>query len=317
MWEIKNKTPFASNSGFVRNQNGEEIWIVIVKATYDIAPEGFLTPSEEQPDVCLLDEFYGDPGISSIKYPGDIVLTKEKTDVILNGHAYSKKSTKKKTVKLKFGNKINKKLVVRGDSHYFRFLLLYGSPRKKFIKTPIRYEHTYGGQREDFKKRWKHNSVGAGYIERKGELTPGINLPFRPGKSTGYGAIAQNWFPRYKYGGTYNKKWEETQKPFLPLDFNNKFNQVAPPDQQVDVSGNEIVELTNLTPDGFLKFLLPQDKFTITTFMDGEEYEQEPELHTIIIEPDYPRVTMTWQISFNCNLKEEQITHALVKQGNL
>ncbi len=87
MWQVDNRTPFAAERGWVRDRNGAEVWLVAVKCTFDIQPDGIDRVSEEQPPVLRVPEYHGEPGKSSIKYEADLVLTKTTTDVIVVGHA--------------------------------------------------------------------------------------------------------------------------------------------------------------------------------------------------------------------------------------
>ena len=40
MWQVDNRTPFAAERGWVRGRDGTEIWLVAVKATFYILPDG-------------------------------------------------------------------------------------------------------------------------------------------------------------------------------------------------------------------------------------------------------------------------------------
>ena len=51
MWQVDNRTPFAAERGWVRDRNGTEVWLVTVKCTFDIKPDGSTEVSEEQPPV--------------------------------------------------------------------------------------------------------------------------------------------------------------------------------------------------------------------------------------------------------------------------
>ena len=55
--------------------------------------------------------------------------------------------------------------------------------------------------------------------------------------------------------------------PFLPPDFDDRYFQMAPPDQQIDYPrGGEEVQLVNLTPEGRLGFQLPPTGLSMTLF---------------------------------------------------
>src|SRR5688572_7898193 len=89
MWQVDNRTPFAAERGWVRDRNGAEIWLVAVKCTFDILPDGTTEVSQDQPAVLRVPEYSGEPGKSSLKYESDLILTKTATDIIVVGHAYA------------------------------------------------------------------------------------------------------------------------------------------------------------------------------------------------------------------------------------
>ena len=67
MFLIDNRTPFAAERGWVRDRNGAEVWLVAVKCTFDILPDGSTEVAKEQPPVLLLPQHHGEPGKSSLK----------------------------------------------------------------------------------------------------------------------------------------------------------------------------------------------------------------------------------------------------------
>ena len=89
MWQVDNRTPFAAERGWVRDRDGAEVWLVAVKASFDILPDGSTVPSAEQPPVLRVPAYFGDPATSSIRYEADLVLTKTTTDVLLVGNAHA------------------------------------------------------------------------------------------------------------------------------------------------------------------------------------------------------------------------------------
>ncbi len=89
MWQLDNRTPFAAERAWVRDREGAEVWLVAVKCTFDIRPDGSTEVAKEQPPVLRMPEHVGEPGKSSLRYENDLVLTKTTTDIIVVGHAYA------------------------------------------------------------------------------------------------------------------------------------------------------------------------------------------------------------------------------------
>ena len=114
-----------------------------------------------------------------------------------------------------------------------------------------------------------------------------------------FGVIARSWEPRYKLAGTYDQNWIDNVFPFLPADFNNAYYQAAPIDQQINfLQGNEVVELTNLTPQGRTVFRLPKQEVPVTFFLKkGDKEQRQAMADTLVIEPDLNRFTITWRVN--------------------
>lgn len=73
MWQVVNHTPYAAERGWIRDKHGAHCWIVAVKASFRVDPEGKLSLADEQPAPLLAPEFYGADGASSLRYDADLV----------------------------------------------------------------------------------------------------------------------------------------------------------------------------------------------------------------------------------------------------
>jgi hypothetical protein len=115
----------------------------------------------------------------------------------------------------------------------------------------------------------------------------------------GFGPIASHWSPRLEWAGTYDRQWEETRKPLLPSNYDERFVLSAPADQRPSrhLAGGEPVELVNLTPQGLLRFTLPRLRPTFRTYWGQRVTEHEGNLATVIIEPRHMRLMLVWQTS--------------------
>ena len=323
MWVLNNNTPFAAERCWVRDKDGAEVWLVAVRGTFTIKPNGELELADEQVPVCMAPQFVGDPTESSLLYDSDLHHKKSRTDVILHGHAYAPQGepVTQLDVRLKVAN-IDKTLRVFGDRIWEESLLgLRLSRPKPFTTMPLTYERAFGGTDliEDVAKYrgWEpRNPIGAGFAMRKKHLigTPAPNIEYanylvagwkdRP-DPVGFGPIPGHWSPRVELAGTYDEKWEKERQPLLPEDFDEQFYQCAPHDQQLPfLKGGELVELHNLTPDGLLRFQLPRVTLGFETLFDnGDRDVHRSSLHTVILEPDVPRVMMVWHTHLPCHHK--------------
>lgn len=328
MWQLDNQTPFAAERGWVRGRDGSEIWLVAVKATFDIHDDGSTTETLVQPPVLRLPEYHGEPGQSSLRYDADLVLTKVNTDIIVVGHAYAPAGMSVTHIDAGFKLGSVQKLVrVFGDRTWGSLSPTEPTP---FQKMPLVYERGYGGvdrRSETPGTDWDwRNPVGTGYAvcarNAAGLKLPNIENPQalisdwrdRPAPA-GLGAVASHWQPRVGLAGTYGEHWQTTQAPLLAADMDERWFQSAPADQQAAgfLRGGEPVTLHNLSPRGRLQFALPALQLRFETrFYDGSRRAHEPPcLHAVILEPDLPRVSLVWHTALPCHhlVHKLQTTH--------
>ena len=337
MWTITNSTPFAAERCWVRDRHGAEVWLVAVKATFLIASDGSTLLADQQEKVCLAPKFRDKPGESSLLYDSDLNHTKLNTDVVLNGHAYAPggRPASQVDVRLRVAN-VDKTLRVFGDRIWKRTLLgLSPSDPEPFKKMPVTYERAFGGRdcgpTDSPHGAWdERNPVGVGFALRRDHLLgqPVPNVEYldalieswnkRPNPA-GFGPVAGHWTPRVLFGGTYDEAWSRERQPLLPDDFDERFYQCVPTDQQARgfLMGGELVELSNLTPGGTLSFRLPRLTLGFKTdFEDGSDALHPGKLHTVIVEPDLPRVMLVWHSQLPCHHKVLKLktTHITLKR---
>jgi hypothetical protein len=329
MWRVRNYTPYKAGRGWGRDKDGVHEWIVAVKGTFDIKPDGGVTLADEQVEPLPLPEYNGEPGVSSLRYDADIVGPKPTTDVVLNATAYAPNGRPSTNflVEARVGG-AHKVLRVVGTRMWSEGLFREVSEPEPITQIPIVYERAYGGydctdpdpknQRMDTR-----NPVGCGVVaqtsHRSGQPLPNFEYPkgsIEKAGPAGFGAIDSFWSPRREYGGTYDKAWQESRLPLLPLNWDSRSLLCSPEDQQPDtyLHGGELVELINLTADGKLRFTLPKAYFTFSTRIAGRIEEHRSRLSTVIIEPDHPRGIMVWQSSLTCRTDVDYLDETIVRE---
>ena len=114
-----------------------------------------------------------------------------------------------------------------------------------------------------------------------------------------FGSVGRAWQPPGKYAGTYDERWRNNVSPFLPADFDDRYFQAAPDDQQMPYpAGGEEVELRNLTPDGRTDFRLPALSLPVEfDRRSGQPQTVTAVLDTVLLEPDKRRFMLTWRAS--------------------
>lgn len=315
MWELNNKTPYAADRAWVQDKDGRKHWIVVVRGTFDILPDGTTTVAQEQLPPNAAPVYSGDEGRSSLLYEADLVAAKPGTDVVVNGsaHAPHGRATTACSVRLKIADR-DKVLEVVGDRTYARALTGQVSPSSAvpFVTMPITYERAYGGYDDEDADPSKHtlfapNPIGIGVHKGAlllGKVAPNIALPSGGGKvAAGFGAVASHWHPRSTFAGTYDGAWIENRKPLLPQDWDPRVLLCAPADQQFipHLNGGEIIELHGMTPSGAMRVTIPRADLTFKTRVRGSDKRTRGSLVSVVVEPDAQRVLVAWQTSLPCH----------------
>ena len=332
MWQIQNRTPFAAAQSWVRDLNGAETWLVVVKASFDIHPDGTTTVAPEQPEVVRSPVYRGEPGQSSLLYDNDFVLGKVTTDVVVNGTAWAPRGAAVRTMDLGVQvGPVRKTLRVSGEREWGpRGTWL--SPPVPFTSMPLVYERAFGGvdvksERPEVDWFWP-NPVGCGFVKARARIegvrAPNIEYPDRlisawdaQPPPAGLGVIASHWSERAALAGTYDQAWSDQRQPLPPVDFDMRHFQCAPKDQQAPsfLRGGEPVALVGLTPSGTSRFSLPLMEVSLESRFRGGERRPHPpaRLHTVIIEPDASRVSLVWHSALECHPKVYKLDQTLVE----
>ncbi|EDH5631424.1 DUF2169 domain-containing protein [Salmonella enterica subsp. enterica serovar Claibornei] len=322
MWQIKNQTPYAATRAWIRGRQGEEIWTVALKATWDIRPDGTTTLSDTQQQVNVGPVM--NPDGNTLLYDTDLGPVKNATDIILNGHAIipDGKFATSVAVGLKVGN-ISRLARVYGDrvwdgKHY--------SEPQPFEKMPLNYSKmSRGDYFPDYKSDFNPAGIAVDTAPETGiSVLP--NIEFHGDEAMpGFGALPRHWPGRLQFAGTYDARWQKEQSPLLPDDLDDRYWQCAPAPLYAGgrLKGGEVVCLGNLTPPGYGKnglliFALPRIVPAFRTqFYDGSVRRHQGKLHTIIIEPDFPRVSMVWHSALPCHHLVNQLESTTVSEKRL
>lgn len=321
MLQILNKTPFQAALALVTDQHGAEKVTVAIKGTFKIpARHGEVRLADEQLPVFYTDQYYGEPGKSSIKYPADLVLGKSGTDIGLIGNAHSTggKPVKRLPVSLRVG-RLQKIIMVTGDRQWKKRTLMPGfsmTDPSLFREVPLVYERAFGGVDQTQKNKRKHdwdkrNPIGTGFRLNKGAVEnhrlPNLEDPHhlisrwedKP-PVAGYGFIEGSWEPRLQFAGTYNDGWLKNQFPLLPIDFDVRFFNAAPPDLIAKgfLKGGEPVQMLNLSKKGIMEFNLPKLEISLMFRLGETRNQQKADLWTVVFEPDQDRFYMVWGGAF-------------------
>jgi hypothetical protein len=311
--ELLNRTSWAAESLLLSDRHGRERLVVVVKGTWAVEG-GRARPSDEPEPVRLVDEYHGEPGVSSLRFAGDAALFKPATDVVLVGHARAPKGrARQMDVRLTVG-KISKTIRVFGDRFWRKTMgLRTASDPEPFDLIPLVYERAYGGTDEsdpDRPQSVPENPVGVGFRGKRSKL-PKTDVPLpnlehpeslirsprdRP-KVAGFGFVSPQWQPRLRYAGTYDDAWMRDRAPFLPDDFDERFHQAAPWDQVVPgyLRGGEAIRVERASVSGEMSFEVPRERPEVALLVEGRRVELPLALDTLVVDGDSERFTTVWR----------------------
>ncbi|MCV5919813.1 DUF2169 domain-containing protein, partial [Escherichia coli] len=79
----------------------------------------------------------------------------------------------------------------------------------------------------------------------------------------GFGPVPPFFEARQTLAGTFDEEWIENRKPMLPLDFDRRFFQSAPADQQCKgfLKGGERLMMSGFCHDDTISFRIPKEKY--------------------------------------------------------
>jgi hypothetical protein len=257
---------------------------IIVKGTFTIEPKAVASVADSQLPILTADQNYSKDPISSVKFESDMAPFKPKADVVLVGRAYAPEREPIRQLDVTLGvDALRKTIRVFGNRTWWfpsrLGLLPMKSRPEPFVTMDLVYERAFGGVYAGPGYYCKENLVGTGYIGKKRKAAihhkrlPNLEDPkhlirswrSKP-KPVGFGFYGRGWYPRVKYAGTYDDKYQKERAPKLPRDFSYASYNGAHPDLQVEgyLRGNEEVELVNLSPQPRLRFRLPGVRPKIT-----------------------------------------------------
>lgn len=313
---------------------GEYILSALVKRSYDIVPDGVCVRAASDTGLNAGDVYYDGPVNSSVRFEADSVPYKLMTDIVLNGSAFAPggEPAESVTASVEVGG-VAKRIRVTGDRfcrHRPKGDPFFTDP-EPFTEMEIRYERAYGGvdvrSDPDTPFPYPRNHVGKGFAIGCGKSVvdnlplPNIEDPediLTPERISagnigdwekqpvpaGFGWISKYWYPRALLAGVMpaDRPWEtellktlDSGQTGLPgMDF--QFFNGAPPGLALPFqAGDEEVLLTNLVPEGVMRFRLPGERPKIGLDIGSGVSEPPAVLHTVAILADERRADMVWR----------------------
>lgn len=332
MWQLDNKTPYAADTAWIRDADGAEIWIVSVKATYELLPDGSTCVAAYQAPVNS--GLIMDADGKSPLFETDLGPAKHATDVWLVGHAHSQSGKPIQRMHAGFAlGSISREIQVIGDREWRGFLRTGASEPTPFTRMPLTWARALGGDGPDCSTG---NPVGCGIAREEDGRRPLPNLEhisraqgsFLASNITqGLGPVPRHWPLRRQYAGTYDDAWQKNRAPLQATDLDPRHWQVAPKEQQAKghLKGGEALMLKGLTaagfaPGGIYHSILPKLSLAFkTVFYDGSIAEARSAIHNVILQPDGvdgsgPLVSVVHHMALPCHAKVNQLRSTIITE---
>ncbi len=331
MLQVQNDTPFVPGIFMFPDARGVDTLYLVLKATFELGRDTATVAQKQQPLV-MADEYWGQPGQSSLKYASEAHLLKPGTDVVLVGEAFAPKGrpVPSSLVSVKVGA-LRKVVQVFGERQW-KGGVTSPSPSspEPFLRMPLVYERAYGGVHAPQAERGKvlfepRNPVGRGFrgkrsaSEMVGQPLPNLEDPLKPIQSisdtpvpAGFGFVAPSWQPRQAFAGTYDEAWQRQRAPYLPLDFKADYYLCAPPElcARPFLKGGEPVEIIGASQDDVKRFRLPVCRLSVTVKIAGQVEKPALQLETVLLEPGENRFSMLWRGAVPCDKKALKVEQA-------
>ncbi|WP_375766143.1 DUF2169 domain-containing protein [Archangium gephyra] len=328
-----NTTAMQAGIALTTDKEARDHCVVVIKGTFTFDKTGEPRIAEMQRTLVYSDEHHGDPGTTSIRYECDFASQKPRADVLVHGHAIARggRPVERMLVRLELPGR-HKDLLVTGDRRWEKGLLgLSSTPPQPFTRMPLLYERAFGGSdhsHQDLKHQGTEprNPVGMGFrknpqaADSDGVPLPNVENPKQPLQRwndtptpVGFGSVGRAWQPRRGYAGTYDKQWLDSVYPFLPADFDPRYFQCAPEDQQLPIlKGGELLRCLGMTESGSWTVMVPRVQVPVTFCFHDRKVESEPRLDTMLLDCDTREAVLTWRVSVPLSKKLNQLREVLV-----
>jgi len=320
--ELLNTTRLAVAWTLVMAPDGQESLVVVAKGTFELPLDGGEARlAERQRPLLIADAYDGEPGLSAPCREMDFAPPKPFCDVLVSGSAHAPGG--RPATRIEAGIRVGrvcKTLTVVGPRQWQpggRHGTGAGRAQP-FVEQAISYAEAFGGSHpvagEPARRHcYPDNPVGRGWFPREmataeivGLALPATEEPGRPVerpdgdyRPMALGPVGRGWPPRAAFAGTYDERWQAEVFPFLPADFDPRYFQAAPTDQQTEhLKGGEEVLLLNLTARERAGFRVPTLEVPVTFFAKkGGHDTVRAVIDTLAVDTDAGCVEIVWRTS--------------------
>jgi hypothetical protein len=310
----QNLTRFVVDEFAGHDHKGREFYTVILKATFEWSDYGDVMLASEQQPILPIDVYAGDPAVSGPIQPTDFAPTKPLVDFLLIGGIALPTPVEEVDVTVQVGRRLKKTVRVFGDRMWLPAVAstLSLSRPQPFSEMPIEWDRSFGGHDPEHPELYEaRNPIGRGMRKEphslEGQLAPNFEDPralitswsSKPAP-IGFGPVAPFWQPRVTHAGTYDEKWKEEVFPLLPDDFDERYFNCAPLDQQFpEYPVGEDVSLHYSTETRRDRFTLPPLQVPVLIVLPrGRSTVETLTPDTILINPAARRLILAGRVKY-------------------
>jgi hypothetical protein len=315
---IRTSTRYLSQFTMARDTEAREHLSLVIKGTFDFPEQGQVaTRARVQRPLIMADIYEGKPGYSAPLWETDFAFRKGKCDVVAQGAAYAPNGQPAERVRigLRVGHWVKQFDVVGPRQWRTLGPTITATKPYPFTRLAFSYDTAFGGPDRSLvgdgaPPVYPANPFGYGYATaRSGSRLDGLDLPltedpadpvtspFGAHRPMALGPVARVSPDRARYAGTYDQNWIDNHLPFLPPDFDERYYQCAPPDQQIAPPAPFTpVVIVGLTPRGREEFRLPDTALPIRVFR-GHKVAINTTLlpDTLAFDTEARQFTLTWR----------------------
>jgi hypothetical protein len=293
---LRNTLPMQAGLCMATDKAGHDHCIVVAKASYEVTRDDSIRLAEHQAPLVYADLPSAGEG-SSTAWETDFAPYKPLTDVIVLGKAIApgRVPAREVAVRLEVEGRSKDALVFGERCWTSAAGFVHASPPVPFVEMPLVWERAVGGADDP------RNPVGVG----RGERLPNVEDPLAPLGSPrerptprGFAWVGRSWQPRCRHAGTYDARWRREVCPLLPDDFDLRYFQAAPLDQQfAHFRGGERIRCVHMADDPVVEFRIPA--MTITAHFEFVDHRRQSTalLDTVVLEPRLRCMHLTWRTS--------------------
>lgn len=127
----------------------------------------------------------------------------------------------------------------------------------------------------------------------------------------GFGPVARAWAPRLALAGTYDDEWLKTRAPDVPRDFDYRFNNCAPQDQQIpwpDLTQGVTLRTSNLKPGGGpMQVTLPGHRAVVLADLGGARLPLAMQVDTMVLDTDAMQLRLVWRTAILQSMQPQSL----------